>query len=247
MYVHPPITEAVIGISFAEPLSETDLLSIKEKLSANYPLHQPVENLHLSFQIGAGKGNKKTANAEVASDIAHRFGTPDMSELVVLGRGSVVVSQMAPYPGWDQFYARFVRDWKMVRRALGFRLISRIGMRYINRIDIPAKGPVVNHESYLNLYPRVTEKYGPLNAYAIQAEVFMEDMNCKLILNSAAVPSPLLHTASFLIDQDISRESNVPQKDEGIFALIAEIRTRKNEVFESSVTDEARRLFNYVG
>lgn len=246
MYVHAPITEAVIGINFADHLTEADLLSVQRKLSENYPVHQPVENLHLSFQIGPGKDNKKTANTEVASEIAHRLGTADMSELVVLMPGSIGVSQMAPYPGWDHFYGRFIRDWKAVRRVLGFKLISRIGVRYINRIDIPAEGPVVDHERYLNLYPRVTDKYGPLNAYAIQAEVFMEDLSCKLILNSAVVPSPILNTASFLIDQDISQENNVPQKDEDIFALITQIRLRKNDVFESCVTDDARALFKYA-
>lgn len=246
MYVHPPITEAVIGINLADRLSDGDLSSIREKLSANYPVQQPVENLSVRFHIDADKDNKKTANTQVDSETTYRLVTPNMSELVVLFPQAIVVSQTAPYPGWDYFYNRFIRDWKMVRRVLGFKLISRIGVRYINRIDIPSEDGFVNHERYLNLYPRVTDEYGPLNAYAMQVEIFMEDLQCKLMLNSAVVPSPLLHTASFLIDQDISREGQVPQKDEEIFALVNQIRVRKNHVFESCVTDAARSLFKYV-
>jgi uncharacterized protein (TIGR04255 family) len=246
VYVHPPITEAVIGINFVDRLSDGDLSSIRDKLSTNYPVHQPVENLNLRFQIDAGKDNKKTANAQIDSETTYRLVTADMSELVVLLPQSIIVSQTAPYPGWAYFYKRFIRDWKMVRRVLGFRLLSRIGVRYINRIDIPTEAGVVDHEKYLNLYPKVTDKYGPLTAYALQAEMFMEDLHCKLMLNSAAVPSPLLHTASFLIDQDISREDRVPQKDDQIYELIAQIRERKNDVFESCVTDDARSLFRYV-
>ena len=169
-----------------------------------------------------------------------------MSELVVLLPQTTVISQTAPYPGWDYFYGRFVRDWKLIRRTLGFRQISRVGVRYINRIDIPIESSVVNHENYLDLYPKITDKFGPLIGYAVQAQVFMEDLSCKLTVNSAAVPSPLLNTASFVVDQDISRELDVPQTEEGIFNLLNKIRVRKNEVFESFVTDKARSLFQHV-
>ena len=75
--------------------------------------------------------------------------------------------------------------------------------------------------------------------------MFMEDLECMLTINSAAVPAPILNYASFVIDQDISRETNIPQKDDDIFALIQKIRVRKNEVFESCVTDRARALFRH--
>ena len=73
----------------------------------------------------------------------------------------------------------------------------------------------------------------------------MDDMRCKLLLNSASIPSPLLNTASFLIDIDISRDIEVPQKDEDILNLVSSIRPRKNDVFESCVTDLSRGLFKH--
>lgn len=246
VYQHPPITEAVIGINFAEVLSESDMKELRARLSPHYPVLQPIENLSLNLEIGVNRDKQKTANTQVLTETAYRLGTSDMSELVVLQPRTVVISQMAPYPGWDYFYARFIRDWKLIRRALGFREVSRIGVRFINRIDIPFEGQVVHHENYLDLYPKVTDKFGPLTAYAVQAQVFMEDLRCRLTLNSAAVPSPLLNTASFLLDQDISREVDVPQTDEGIFELLNQIRVRKNEVFEESVTNKARSLFHHV-
>lgn len=249
MYEHPPITEAVIGINFVDSVGEDDILTLKAKLSENYPIHHLVENLNLRVEVGVGADNKKTANTEVVPETINRLASADMTELLVLSPKSVIVSQLAPYPGWDDFFGRFTRDWKTIRRVLGYKPVLRLGVRYINRIDIPCAPDndlIVDHETYLNLYPTVTDKFGPLNAYAIQAEVFMEDLKCKLTLNSAAVPSPLLNTASFLIDLDIAREVDVPQKDEDILTLIEQIRVRKNEVFELSVTDSARVLFSHV-
>jgi uncharacterized protein (TIGR04255 family) len=246
VYQHPPITEAVIGINFAAVLSESDKEELKARLSTHYSVIQPIENLSLNLEIGIDRDKQKTANTQLVTETAYRLGTPDMSELVMLLPRTVVIAQIAPYPGWDHFYGRFVRDWKLIRRVLGFREISRIGARYINRIDIPIEGSVVHHENYLDLYPKITDKFGPLTAYAVQAKIFMEDIKCNLTVNSAAVPSPLLNTSSFLLDQDISRELDVPQTDEGIFDLLNQIRVRKNEVFESSVTNKARSLFEHV-
>jgi uncharacterized protein (TIGR04255 family) len=245
MYKQPPITEAVIGINFESQIEEADLSTFQEKFSQNYPNHQAIENLSFKVELGIGDDNQKTANTDIAKQIGHRRSTADMTELLVIFPSSLVISQLAPYPGWDSFFGRFVRDWKLLKRTVGFRPIQRLGVRYINRIDIPCDAPIVEHEEYLNIYPNVTDKYGPLTAYAVQAEVFMEDLECKLTINSAAVPSPILKHASFIIDQDIARESNVPQKDKDIFALLEKIRLRKNEVFESCVTDRARELFKH--
>jgi len=245
VYKQPPITEAVIGINFENQIDEAAVSDLQGKFSQYYPNHRPVENLSLKVELAVGEDNKQVANTDVAREIGHRYSSADMTELLLLFPKSIAVSQLAPYPGWVSFFGRFVRDWTLLKRALGFQPIARVGVRYINRIDVPCDSPIVKHEEYLNIYPNVTDKYGPLTAYAVQTEVFMEDLECKLIINSAAVPSPILNYASFVIDQDIARDVNVPQREDDIVKLIEKIRIRKNEVFESCVTDSARALFNH--
>jgi uncharacterized protein (TIGR04255 family) len=83
-----------------------------------------------------------------------------------------------------------------------------------------------------------------LDAYAVQAVLPLADIGCKLTLNSAAVPSPILDHSSFLFDQDIAREIDPPQSDEAIYDLLNEIRVQKNKFFEACITDRARALFN---
>ena len=126
---------------------------------------------------------------------------------------------------------------------MGFQEISRIGVRYVNRIDIPVSGPVLEQEEFLNVYPKLPDILGPMNAYAVQAVLSIKDIGCKLTLNSAVVPSPILDHASFLFDQDIAREIDPPQSDDAISGLLNEIRIRKNKVFETCITDRARALF----
>ena len=127
---------------------------------------------------------------------------------------------------------------------MGFQTLGRLGVRYINRIDIPVSGSVVEHETFLNVYPKLPDILGLVGAYAVQAVLRIEDIGCKLTLNSAVVPAPILDHASFIIDQDIAKEVDLPQSDNDIYELLNEIRVRKNNVFEACISDRARELFH---
>jgi uncharacterized protein (TIGR04255 family) len=238
-YKKPPITEAIISIVFAQPINDTALTDLQRKFSKHYPHSQPIENVHVNLNIGALPNTNVTETRERG----YRLSSNDMTELLVLHPKSITVSQLAPYPGWQPFFERFCRDWTTRRRILGFQTVERIGVRYINRVDIPMEGKSIAHEDYLNVFPRVPAELGPLNAYTVQVQIFMDDLKAQLVINSASVPAPILKHASFVIDQDIVRLADVPQKDGDIFDLIGRIRDRKNHVFESCVTDQARSLF----
>ncbi|MHB1513939.1 MAG: TIGR04255 family protein [Acidiferrobacter sp.] len=242
-YSKPPITEAVISILFEDPIGESELLSLQKALSRHYAHSQPIKNLHVKLQAGGGADLDINQEHEAGS----RFSSPDMTELLILFPKSFTVSQLPPYPGWDTVFARFCRDWRILRKRLGFKTVQRVGVRYINRVDIPVEGGILAHEQYLNVFPRVTAEFGPLNAYSVQAQIYMQDLKAHLIINSASVPSPLIGYVSFIIDQDIGRVIDVPQKDDEIFNLISQVRHRKNAVFESCITEKARGLFGNDG
>jgi uncharacterized protein (TIGR04255 family) len=240
-YPKAPITEAVIEIKFKTALDASDIDKVRERLASAYPQHQNVQSFNVAVQLLENQPDAPTTKIERTA--GHRLASVDMTELLLLWESAFVISQLAPYPGWDSFLRRFVRDWAVWKRIMGYREVSRVGVRYINRIDIPATGPVVPHEAFLNVYPKLPEILSVVNAYAVQAVMGLEDIRCKLTLNSAAVDSPILGHSSFLFDQDIAREVDPPQSDEAIIDLLNKIRVQKNKVFEACITDRARELF----
>lgn len=242
-YNYPPVTEAVIGINFAEKLSKALLQSVSDSLSKNYPIHQPLQNINVKLDL-SHLADKDPKNFTEVTEV-HRRSSQDMTELALALPNSFVVSQLAPYPSWAIFSKRFMRDWKHVKRTLGYREINRIGVRYINRIDIPTTGSLVHHGQYLNVFPQVPEMLSPLTAWAAQTTSYFQDINCKLTLNSGVVESPILNHRSFLLDLDIAREFDVPQNDKNIFALLEAMRLKKNQVFEACISQRARdEIFN---
>ena len=242
-YKYPPVTEAVIGINFAEDIGKVLLKSISDKLAKNYPIHQQLQNISVNFDLSPHAGKDRNQVTEV--DEGHRRSSQDMTELALALSNSLVVSQLAPYPSWAIFAKRFMRDWKLVKKSIGYREINRVGVRYINRIDIPATGPLVHHEEFLNVFPRIPDMLNPLMAGAVQTVSYFDDIKCKLTLNSGVVESPILNHRSFLLDLDVGREFDVPQKDKDIFELLEAMRLKKNQVFEACISQRARdEIFN---
>jgi len=239
-YKRPPITEAVIAVQFAAPVPADDLRKVSRRFKARYPGEQEVKTLGVHVVNPPG-GRSPVTN--VQETVGHRRASDDATEIVLFMPDTLIVSQLAPYPGWTSFFTRFVRDWKLWKREISFLRINRLGVRYINRIDLPITKDYVEQEEYLNIYIQLPEVLGPTTSYAAQAVLNMRDINSQLIINTAIVPSPLLNHASFLVDIDISRTQDVPQRDEDLFELLVKFRDMKNMVFEACITDRARELF----
>lgn len=245
-YSRPPILEAVIGITFAESVKDSVLATVDRRFSKHYPAHQPVNNVSLAFKVDASVG-ATTAATEQEVVHGHRRMVPNMDELAVLLPDSLTVAQLSPYRGWGAFMDRFKRDWSLYKRPGKFRKISRIGVRFINRVDIPASGDVVEHEQYLNLYPRVPDALGPIVGYTMQSTFQLENIGCIATIRSATAPSPTLGHASFLVDIDVYAPTSPPMNEEGVFALLDQIRIEKNRIFEACITQRAREeLFKHA-
>ena len=239
-YNRAPITEAIIELKYSVPIDLAVIEKASGKFSDEYPHSQNIQTVDVQV---SQEGNKTPSAAVHRRPMGYRRASDDMTELLILTDSSFVSSQLAPYPGWDAYYARFARDWKVWKRLAGFREINRIGVRYVNRIDIPISGPIVEFENYLNIYAKIPDMLGPVGGYAVQSVLDLIDLGCRLRLNSAVVPSPILNHMSILFDQDIAKDVDPPQSDDDIADLLSKIRLKKNEVFEACITDRARELF----
>lgn len=239
-YSAPPITEAVIEIKFSQPLEAGKLSKLNASLNKAYRQGQLVKSLFLDVELNEGEVLTRASSADVQG---YRLEGADPAELLILWPQSIVLSQLAPYPGWDAFIARFKTAWKVMRRVGGYREITRVGVRYINRIDIPFEDGKAEYEKHLNIYPKLPPSMESLDMYTVQTLSNLPDIGCSLRINSGRMPSPLINHASFVLDIDIAKENNLPMKDDALFALLVAIRGEKNRVFEDCVSDLARDRF----
>jgi len=241
-YKQPPITEAVIEFRFAAPVEASDIAKVSADFASLYPLQHPAVDFRVHVNLTSGPQSQDTVQR--IETHGSRLSTEDQAQIFLIWPTNFVFSQLSPYPGWNVFFERFQRDWTIWKKALGYRKITRIGMRYINRIDIPVtEGPVIQHEDYLNIYPHLPTEFPPLTGYSVATQFPIPDIRCVITINSLSVPSPLLGHAAFTVDVDIAREDDPPQNDVSLYALLNQIRVKKNEIFEACIKPRARELF----
>jgi uncharacterized protein (TIGR04255 family) len=240
-YKKPPITEAVIEVRFATALDASDLDKTTRQMVSVYNQQESIKSV--DFAVGVPPEHGQTT-ALINEQLGRRMSSGDLTEILVLWPLSFVVAQLAPYPGWEVFFDRFSRDWNILKKTTEYRRIVRVGVRFINRIDVPfTTNGVIEEAEYLNVYPQLPASFGPVNGYGVQAQLPMRDIGCKLTINSAAVPSPLIAHNSFLLDLDIHMEASPPQNNEDIYELLNRIRVKKNQVFEACITARSREIF----
>lgn len=238
LYKRAPITEAVIEFRYEQQLEKVAADSVHNRLKQFYPISEPVSFVDVHLELNERQAKFTDVNG-------HRLASSDRADVHVIQTSGMVCSRMAPYLGWESFCDRAKRDWVKWKEVIGYRKIARIGVRFINRIDVPYTGEEkLRLEDYLKVYPQYPDaNLPPLSNYTMQMQGDLGAHECRLIINSGLVPSPLIRHASLLLDIDIGREKSVPQADSDIWKLIEEIRGHKNRIFEASVTDQARELF----
>jgi uncharacterized protein (TIGR04255 family) len=237
-YKRPPIVEAVVEVRIGGPIALATVERLRERLIESHPL--PPQSI-ITANVEFREDSTRVLQHELQG---YRLTAGDGAGLVTIGPHSISTSRLAPYEGWESFVATARQNWDIWKRLAGWQKIVRIGVRYVNRIDIPADHDV-NIDDYLTFSIKGPAlALPPISSFAINEARPLGKDDCHLILNAGLVPSPLLKTTSLLLDLDISRVTDLPQNDEALWAFVDRIREHKNFVFEGCITAQARELFN---
>lgn len=241
-YKAAPITEAIVEIKFATALEDDEKKRISDALGAIYPI--VAEQITVDVEV-IMKAAESTAKIDVQKLRSRSFkrSNLDQDQLCIVGQGSILVSQLAPYPGWDRFFERVMATVDIANSKSAFRQRSRLGVRYINRLDLPLDSKTIRYEDYFKIFVAAPEEMGPNIGYAGRIQFPLSKIDGLMIIHSASAPSPLPRHAAFMLDIDIGVTQNVPQKSDELAALLTAIRSEKNRAFEFSITDLARTRF----
>lgn len=237
-YKRPPITEAVIELRLEQPLPRTEVEKLLQRFRGEYGFSEDF----VAYEVRVNPAGRRADFEEQSS--GYKLSSADQADVLLITSAHLSCARLAPYVGWQTFRGRAEDHWRTWKRVAGYRKISRIGVRFINRIDIPAAlGEIVEIQNFLRVYPEASA-VKHIQRYAMQMSGPLEEENCRMVINSSSVPSPLVDHISVVLDIDISRQSDVPQRDNEIWGLIDKIRVHKNRTFEESITDRSRELFN---
>ncbi|MCY0149852.1 TIGR04255 family protein [Hoeflea sp. G2-23] len=237
-YEAPPIVEVTVEFRFSEPVP----YEIIEKKAHIFENNYEGKKFEQQARIELKSSPEQTVHADRRM-VGIRFSSNNELEVCIIHTNRIVVAQLAPYNGWEDFSPRIARDLSLFSKHFVKRKFSRIGLRSVNRIDIPEQ--TVELSDYLTLYPHLPF-YGKTmgTGFALESTQQFLDTDYLFKVRSATVESPVPESLSFLLDIDLSTEQNIPMRENEILAKLDEMRGIKNHIFETSITDKCRTLFN---
>lgn len=238
-YEHAPIIEALIDIrvGLAPTVTLQVLESIHDTIKEKYPAKGNRIYVQGVFSLGAEIG--AAANQ---SQVGFSFTSTDGKQIVQARRDGFTFSRLRPYGSWVELRDEARRLWGIYRASVKPKEITRIAVRYINQIDIPASQ--IDYKDYFRTTPEVSPTLPQqLSGFFMQLQFPQPDLNGLLILTQTAVPPPNPDTNSVILDLDVFGQETRPQSDEDVWKLLDTLRERKNRYFEGSITDKTRALF----
>jgi len=249
LYQKPPILEAVIDFRFSKVDTISDNKSILMFIKKHEGVFVKSEPLHehsvvIKTEIGA--------ESDVHSDHAHvgyRLTDGSDTKVLQIKHKNFSSSQLKPYTTWSEFRSNTKSLWDSYVEITRVENVERIGLRYINRIDIPS-----NHfamEEYFSLYPHMDDQLvkESLSGFFMQVSVpqatkpSATGKNARAIINMGLTPPALDGHTSILLDIDVSAEVQLGSNSNDIWEILNHFRTVKNTLFESSITNQTRGLF----
>ena len=238
-YSHSPLTEAVIDLRVKLPkeVQLETLASIQSAREEDYPTRQNRIAVEGQFTTDL---NAPPATAS-RTHIGYSFTSVDKRQVVQARLDGFTFSRLAPYENWESFRDEARQWWDIYRTMVKPEEVVRVAVRYINRLDFPL--PLKDFADYLRTVPEVSPELPQLlSNYFMQLQIPQEDLKGMLILNQTIVPPPDADVVSILLDIDLFREDDIPDKENEMWQFFEQLRIRKNEVFEACITERTRGL-----
>ena len=250
-YNRPPIEEAVCEFRF-QPGEEWNLTipgKLQSEIGGDYtgkPQEQRVIDLDLQTAgdrppgLGVREGLAKV-----------QLVTKDGRRKVGVGKDVLSIHMLRPYQkrggtpetGWEEFRPRIVTALDAYWTVARPRGVSRIGIRYINKICVSRSQPPIRVEDYLKCAPPDVQGLPNRMSNYLGRVEYRYDDSFMLILSHGTVNAPpgLL---GFLLDIDVISEMSDSIDRDAALQVTSTLREREREAFELLITDQARELFN---
>ncbi len=240
VYENPPLVEVVCEFRFepSQPWDWTIPGLIYDRVKSEYPKKRQQNIVEVEF-----KAEQEETAQRIKGGIARmQFLRPDERALLQVGPDLLTVNHLRPYPNWKVFKEMIVRTLRVYREVAAPKGIRRIGLRYINKIEIPE--PRVEIEDYLLAVPQVPEVIPQVFAKFVQrVEVPFEQANGLLILQTGSMQQEERAETAFMLDLDFVTLQADKVALDAAMDWVEQAHDHVERTFEACITDNTRELF----
>jgi uncharacterized protein (TIGR04255 family) len=241
-YKNAPIQEAVFDIR-VDQVANSDINAYESYGKANY-----VEYSKRERRVVMGGVLKLTSDLppELNSSQAVLgviFSQPSGNKKIQFRRDGYTFNMLKPYTNWQDFSDLSIKYWEDYRTNVKPNRITRVALRYINRIELPVTEDF-DFDDYFNNMPQIPssleQKFSKL---FLQMQVPCDSLG--IYANITQTFDSLVddNKLSFILDIDVFKEDSIDTSD-NLRKYFDKLRNFKNSIFESLITDKTRSIFS---
>jgi uncharacterized protein (TIGR04255 family) len=234
-----PITEALVDIRVKLP-SELDIKKINviyELIKDEYPEKQEQRISEIRIET-------KTGGEIISHKInGYRYISSDKNQIVQARLDGFTFNRLHPYIKWEELVKEAHRLWLLYRETTGPETITRVGLRYINNLNIPM--PIRDFGDYLTAPPLVPEGLSQgVSSFLTRVVIYDPSVGANAIITQAlesiaseTTPVPVI------LDIDVFklRPEGIEEKD--AWDTLEQLRHFKNQIFFRSITNKLREMY----
>jgi uncharacterized protein (TIGR04255 family) len=238
-YLNSPIVEAVCEFRFL-PETQWDMTVpglFYERVKAEYPLKEKRLLVTNQPQTRTEEGiTQETKFTPLAA-----FLSPDSKTFVQIGENHLLIHRIKPYLTWTQFKPAIQSNFQFLNEIIPNIKIGRIGLRYINRIEVPSVN--INLDAYFELRPFLGAQLPQLiTSFSIGCRFEYPESNssCRVQLVSTPADAPENKAVTLDIDYYLNKPESVSPED--AMDWVESAHSKVESLFEGCITDRIREI-----
>ncbi len=239
-----PITEALIDIQIGADaaISVDSLAAFGEEIAPSYPGRIVINAFRAEFAV-TSTGVQDVSRGSAPQQLGFRFQNADATQVVQARTDGFAFSRLKPYSNWLEIYGEARKLWERYRAATGATSVSRLAVRYINKIELPL--PFADFREYMLTIPEIAPGIPQgLAQFFMQLVVPFEDIGAIAIVNQTiAAVERTTATLPVIFDIEVNKVLSMESSSEALWGHLDELRTAKNLIFFRSITPKCLELF----
>ncbi|HEY0156076.1 MAG TPA: TIGR04255 family protein [Thermoanaerobaculia bacterium] len=235
IYPHSPVVEAVIDFRCTNRPNFTvrDVLQLANDLSGEFVQEGDITERMEEVRVDGGRRTTERPVGVLLRRIA------DQRVVAQLQVEGFTYSHVAPYERWEHFREGAEQLWSSYAAAGEPQAITRVGVRFINRIEVGAS--IEDFATYLSIYPATPRRLAiPPDGFALQLrQPVGSDV---LVTKIATMRHAETEQLAILLDLEASFAIEAAAPPEALWNAVERLHVLIGDAFESAITNRVREI-----
>lgn len=235
-----PIAEALIDIRVLphEGVAAAAFESLRNRLSDVYPMAFPMRSLRARFEVNQ---RRVEAPSQIETEIGWRLQTKGRDSVAQFRVDGFTFNKLRPYTTWEEVFSEAYRLWRLYIESAKPLDVTRLAVRYINRLHLPAPAQLREYlEAPPVLPPPIPQT---IREFLTRVVVFDPERSTSAIITQAVEAALDPTVTQVLLDIDAFREATITPEDPLMPQMFEQLRRLKNDIFFASITEKTVEMY----